>query len=143
METPLFGAQGPISILACERQPTGMCCLASCCGIPMSDSLKAEVEGHVNIVGCRIVPDESIDPGSYGFKLLRGSVDVHFFSSDDQTVVREWMKALLKPNIKRDHMRVFRFVTFHYTIMTLRAHIQRARCFRPSFKLSPWRLPRP
>ena len=112
MENPLLGAQGLISILACKRQPTGMCCLASCCGIPSSDSLQANVEGHVNIVGCRVVPDENIDPGSYGFKLLRGSKDVHFFSSDDQTVVREWMKALLKPNIKRDHMSAFHFVTF-------------------------------
>ncbi|KAF8463952.1 hypothetical protein DFH94DRAFT_785917 [Russula ochroleuca] len=69
-----------------------------------SESPLAKVEDHVNVVGCRIVPDENIDPGSYGFKLLRGSDCAHFFSSDDQTVVREWVKALLKPNIKRDHM---------------------------------------
>ena len=28
-------------------------------------------------------------------------------------VIREWMKALRKPNIKRDHMSVFRFVALH------------------------------
>jgi hypothetical protein len=65
--------------------------------------LEAKVEGYVDIIGYRIVPDKNIDPGSYGFKLLRGSDSVHFFSSGDQTVVREWMKALLKPTIKRDH----------------------------------------
>lgn len=68
-----------------------------------TDSSMSKVEGQVNVAGYRVVPDETI--GSYGFKLLRGSDRVHFFSSDNQTVIREWMKALRKPNIKRDHMK--------------------------------------
>ena len=82
----------------------------------MSDSYKSKVEGHVNVAGYRVVPDETI--GSYGFKLLRGSDRVHFFSSDDQTVIREWMKALRKPNIKRDRLSVFHFVALHYAMIS-------------------------
>lgn len=96
------------------------------CGISSSDPLKANVEGHVNIVGCRVVPDENINPGSYGFKLLRGVESIHFFSSDDQTVVREWMKALLKPNIKRDNKSVFCFLSLLYTTELTHARAEAA-----------------
>ncbi|KAF8489479.1 hypothetical protein F5888DRAFT_1808828 [Russula emetica] len=66
-------------------------------------SMKSKVEGHVNVAGYRVVPDDTI--GSYGFKLLRGSDRVHYFSSDDQMFIREWIKALRKPSIKRDYMK--------------------------------------
>lgn len=100
------------------------------CGISSSDPPKANVEGHVNIVGCRVVPDENINPGSYGFKLLRGVEDIHFFSSGDQTVVREWMKALLKPNIKRYNKSVFCFLT-----LTLFDELTHARAEAPVFPI--------
>jgi hypothetical protein len=98
--------------------------LAIWCGIPSSDLQKSKVEGHVNVAGYRVVLDET--NGSYGFKLLRGSDRVHYFSSDDETVIREWMKALRKPGIKRDHMSVFRFVALRYAIISY-AHMQNPR----------------
>jgi hypothetical protein len=86
----------------------------------VSDSWKSKVEGHVNVAGYRVVPDDTI--GSYGFKLLRGSDRVHFFSSDDQTIIRGWMKVLLKRSIKRDHtdISVFHFVALHYAMVYTR-----------------------
>lgn len=79
----------------------------------VSDSQQAKVEGDINIISYRIVPDENIDPGSYGFKLERGSDYAHYFSSNDRMVVRDWMKALLKPSIKRDHTSAFSFCNFY------------------------------
>ncbi|KAH9983045.1 hypothetical protein BJV74DRAFT_852226 [Russula compacta] len=68
-----------------------------------NDNLSAKVEGRVDIAGYRIIPDENIDPGRYGFKLLHELDPPHYFSSDDKTAIREWIKAIMKPNIKRDH----------------------------------------
>ncbi len=58
-------------------------------------------------MGYRMAADENIDPGRYGFKLLHDSDRSHFFSSDEQMVVREWMRALMKATIDRDYTSVF------------------------------------
>jgi len=55
-----------------------------------------------------MVADENIDPGRYGFKLVHDSDLPHFFSSDEQMVVREWMRALMKATIDRDYTSAFR-----------------------------------
>lgn len=54
-----------------------------------------------------MVADENIDPGKYGFKLLHDSDRSHFFSSDEQMIVRGWMRALMKATIDRDYTSVF------------------------------------
>jgi hypothetical protein len=64
---------------------------------------ETKIKGYINIVGFRIVADENIDPGRYGFKLVHESDRPHFFSSDGQMAVREWMKALMKATIERDY----------------------------------------
>jgi hypothetical protein len=46
--------------------------------------------------------DENANPGNYGFRLVGGDKP-HFFSSPEQQVVREWMKALMKATIARDY----------------------------------------
>jgi len=46
--------------------------------------------------------DEKTNPGSYGFRLI-GPDKPHAFSSSEQTVIREWMKALMKATIARDY----------------------------------------
>ncbi|KAH9987791.1 hypothetical protein BJV77DRAFT_1024192 [Russula vinacea] len=69
-----------------------------------SDSAsETKVKGYINIVGYRMFADENIDPGKYGFKLLHESDRSHFFSSDEQMVIREWMRALMKATIDRDY----------------------------------------
>ena len=47
--------------------------------------------------------DENINPGKYGFRLIHDTKKTHFFSSDEQFTIREWMKALMKATIGRDY----------------------------------------
>ena len=47
--------------------------------------------------------DENANPGRYGFKIFHDSGVAHFFSSDEQIAIREWMKALMKATIGRDY----------------------------------------
>lgn len=68
-----------------------------------SNPSETKIKGYLNIVGYRLVADENIDPGKYGFKLVHESDRPHFFSSDEQMAVREWMKALMKATIERDY----------------------------------------
>ncbi|KZV67293.1 hypothetical protein PENSPDRAFT_654221 [Peniophora sp. CONT] len=62
-----------------------------------------KIKGYVNTTGYRIVADEKIDPGKYGFKLVHDHEKAHYFSSEEQSVIREWMKALMKSSIDRDY----------------------------------------
>lgn len=80
-----------------------------------ADSLKDRIDLlHTH----RIMADENANPGSYGFRLAAstgaagaagaaggagGGAKSHSFSSSEQTVVRGWMKALLKATIARDY----------------------------------------
>lgn len=78
-----------------------------------ADSLKDRIDLlHTH----RIMADENANPGSYGFRLApsshgtaapapaaSASAKSHTFSSSEQTVVRGWMKALLKATIARDY----------------------------------------
>lgn len=70
-------------------------------------SQETKIKGYINIVGYRMVADENVDPGKYGFKLLHDSDRSHFFSSDEQMIVRGWMRALMKATIDRDYTSVF------------------------------------
>lgn len=74
-----------------------------------ADSLKDRIDLHAH----RIMADENTNPGSYGFRLAPsqggntaaagGATKSHSFSASEQTVVRGWMKALLKATIARDY----------------------------------------
>lgn len=80
-----------------------------------ADSLKDRIDLHAH----RIMVDDNTNPGSYGFRLApsaghggnatiatttaTGGTKSHSFSASEQTVVRGWMKALLKATIARDY----------------------------------------
>lgn len=64
---------------------------------------ETRIKGYVNVVGYKIIPDENIRPGSYGFKMMHDNDKTHYFSSDSQLIIREWMKALMKTSIDRDY----------------------------------------
>ncbi|KAL7282752.1 hypothetical protein ACG7TL_004227 [Trametes sanguinea] len=64
---------------------------------------ETKIKGYLNIAGYKVVADESIDPGRYGFRIVHDQEKPHYFSSDEQLVVREWMKALMKATITRDY----------------------------------------
>ncbi|KAN0097147.1 hypothetical protein V8E55_001593 [Tylopilus felleus] len=64
---------------------------------------ETKIKAYVNIVGYKVVADENIDPGRYGFRIVHETDKTHYFSSDEQPVVREWMKAIMKATIGRDY----------------------------------------
>lgn len=54
-------------------------------------------------MGYKVVADENVNPGQYGFKIIHDSDKTHFFSSEEKAVIREWMKAIMKSTIGRDY----------------------------------------
>lgn len=67
------------------------------------DKTEVKIKGYINIVGYKVIADENVDPGRYGFRIVHDTDKTHFFSSDEQIVVREWMKAIMKATIGRDY----------------------------------------
>ena len=74
----------------------------SCQSSTQADSKEDRIKGHIDLKGYRVIVDENANPGNYGFRLVGGDKP-HFFSSPEQQVVREWMKALMKATIARDY----------------------------------------
>lgn len=69
-----------------------------------SGHLQADkIKGYVSMKGYKLISDENVNPGKYGFKLLHEHEKPHYFSSEDPIVVRDWMKSLMKATIGRDH----------------------------------------
>lgn len=65
--------------------------------------MEVKIKGYINIVGYKVIADENVDPGRYGFRIVHDTDKTHYFSSDEQIVVREWMKAIMKATIGRDY----------------------------------------
>ena len=66
---------------------------------------ETRIKAYINLVGYKVIADENLDPGRYGFKIVHDTDKMHFFSSDEQSVIREWMKAFMKSTIERDYSR--------------------------------------
>lgn len=69
----------------------------------LRDPRAEKIKGYVNMKGYKVIADENTNPGKYGFKILHETEKPHYFSSEDPILVREWMKALMKSTIGRDH----------------------------------------
>lgn len=52
--------------------------------------------------------DENVDPGRYGFRIDHDHDKTHYFSSDEKTTIRDWMKAIMKATIGRDYTSAYR-----------------------------------
>ncbi|KAB5589124.1 SH3 domain-binding protein [Ceratobasidium theobromae] len=63
--------------------------------------VKSHAEACINITGYKIIADERAHPGQYGFRMVHNTLKPHYFSSEEQIVIREWMKALKKATIVR------------------------------------------
>ncbi|KAJ7492321.1 hypothetical protein FB451DRAFT_1217879 [Mycena latifolia] len=68
-----------------------------------SNKTETKIKGYVNIVGYKVTVDENVNPGRYGFRIDHDNDKTHYFSSDEKTVVRDWMKAIMKATIGRDY----------------------------------------
>lgn len=42
---------------------------------------ETKIKGYLNIAGYKIITDEKVDPGKYGFKLVQENVTTHYFSN--------------------------------------------------------------
>ena len=63
----------------------------------------AKFKGYINMAGYKVIADENANPGYYGFRIIHDKEAPHFFSLQEQGLVREWMKALMKATISRDY----------------------------------------
>lgn len=63
---------------------------------------ETKIKGYIKVQGYKVIADENANPGKYGFRIIHDNEQAHYFSSEEQLVVREWMKALMKATIDRD-----------------------------------------
>ena len=68
---------------------------------------ETKIKGYINILGYRVTVDEALNPGKYGFKIDHEQDKTHYFSHEEKSVMREWMKAIMKATIGRDYSRKF------------------------------------
>jgi len=68
-----------------------------------SNKAETKIKGYVNIIGYKVTVDENVNPGKYGFRIDHDHFKTHYFSSDEKTIVRDWMKAIMKATIGRDY----------------------------------------
>ncbi|KZP00305.1 hypothetical protein CALVIDRAFT_595672 [Calocera viscosa TUFC12733] len=64
---------------------------------------ESKIKGYINVSGYKVIADENTNVGKYGFRIVHDSEKPHYFSSDEQLVIREWMKAIMKATIGRDY----------------------------------------
>ncbi|KAK0207084.1 hypothetical protein DFS33DRAFT_1318863 [Desarmillaria ectypa] len=64
---------------------------------------ETKIKGYINIIGYRVTVDENVNPGKYGFRIEHEHDRMHFFSSDEKVIIRDWMKAIMKATIARDY----------------------------------------
>ena len=64
------------------------------------------MKGYINIHGYKVVADDTINPGKYGFRVIHDVNKPHAFASDEHAAARDWMKALMKATIDRDYTRM-------------------------------------
>lgn len=81
---------------------------------------ETKAKGYINIIGYRVTYDEKLDPGRYGFRIEHDHDKTHYFSSEEKTIVRDWMKAIMKATITRDYtsklLAYWRWTVTHQTI---------------------------
>ncbi|EJU06671.1 hypothetical protein DACRYDRAFT_113317 [Dacryopinax primogenitus] len=64
---------------------------------------ESKIKGYINVTGYKVIADENANVGKYGFRIVHETEKPHYFSSDEQVVIREWMKAIMKATIGRDY----------------------------------------
>ncbi|KAG6914056.1 hypothetical protein DXG01_002737 [Tephrocybe rancida] len=64
---------------------------------------ETKIKGYVNIMGYKVTVDENVDPGRYGFRIEHDNDKTHYFSSDEKSAIRDWMKVIMKATIGRDY----------------------------------------
>lgn len=100
LEEPLFCLEGNSFVLLEEPERTWPRLVWVCVFTVVQES---KIKGYVNVSGYKVIADENTNVGKYGFRIVHDSEKPHYFSSDEQLVIREWMKAIMKATIGRDY----------------------------------------
>ena len=106
-KTRFFVLKGPH--MYCLRSSSNTVCSDFHVGADTGFSVflqETRLKEYINVHGYRVTVDESIDPGRYGFRIDHDHDKTHYFSADEKTVIREWMKAIMKATIGRDYTSV-------------------------------------
>jgi len=70
--------------------------------IVLRDPGADKVKNLIPLHGYKVVSDESANAVGYTFKIVHDTPRTHYFSFDDATALRGWMKAIMKATIGRD-----------------------------------------
>ena len=103
-KTRFFVLQGPH--MYCLRSSSNTVCGDFAVGADIEFNVfvqETRLKEYINVQGYRVTVDEGIDPGRYGFRIDHDHDKTHYFSADEKTVIREWMKAIMKATIGRDY----------------------------------------
>lgn len=82
---------------------------------------ETKIKGYINVTGYKVIADEKIDPGRYGFRIVHETDKMHCFSSEEQLIVREWMKAIMKATIGRDYSSSYILFLHHREVLNVHA----------------------
>ena len=70
--------------------------------IVLRDPGASKVKNLIPLHGYKVVSDESANAVGYTFKIVHDTQRTHYFSFEDATAMRGWMKAIMKATIGRD-----------------------------------------
>ena len=70
--------------------------------IVLRDPGANKVKNLIPLHGYKVVSDESANAVGYTFKIVHDTQRTHYFSFEDATAMRGWMKAIMKATIGRD-----------------------------------------
>lgn len=70
--------------------------------IVLRDPSADKVKNLIPLHGYKVVSDESANAVGYTFKIVHDTQRTHYFSFEDATAMRGWMKAIMKATIGRD-----------------------------------------
>lgn len=70
--------------------------------IVLRDPGADKVKNLIPLHGYKVVSDESANAVGYTFKIVHDTQRTHYFSFEDATAMRGWMKAIMKATIGRD-----------------------------------------
>ncbi|RIA79537.1 hypothetical protein C1645_794147 [Glomus cerebriforme] len=63
---------------------------------------KSRIKGQIDLNGYKIISDENVYQGKYGFKLVHDTERPYFFVHEDLETMRGWIKAIMKSTIERN-----------------------------------------
>jgi hypothetical protein len=68
----------------------------------MKSPQEDKAKGHIDLTGYKVLSDPNAGSG-FGFQIVHDREKTHYFASNDEKVIKGWMKNLMKATISRDY----------------------------------------